>query len=48
MRVAQLWHVEAAADFDVVPAREVFLLVIHQPPRNVYVHAADAVAIVPR
>src|SRR3954447_20942990 len=39
---------EPASELDVIPAREVLLLVVVQPPRDVQMHAADAVAVVPR
>src|SRR5258708_3239571 len=41
-------HSKAAADFDVIAAREIFVLRIPKPPRNVDVHAAHAVGIVTR
>ena len=41
---ADLRHAEAAADLDVIAAREIrLLLLVPQPPRNVHVHAAEAV-----
>ena len=44
-------HAAAAADFDVIAARErhlAGLLLLVQPPRHVHVHAADAVFILRR
>ena len=46
MKPAPGW-LESAADFDMVAAREVELLVV-EPPRHVDVHAADAVLVVRR
>src|SRR5262249_53301911 len=40
---AELGHIESAANFDVIAARKILILVAVEPPRNIYVHAADPV-----
>src|SRR5439155_1414103 len=45
---SDLRHAESAADLDVIASREIFLLLIEQPPGHVDMHAADAVRIMPR
>ena len=48
VKVAEFRHVEAAADLDVIAARELLVLFVEFPPGNINVHAADAVAVVAR
>ena len=45
---ADLRHAEAAADLDVIAAREILVLLVEFPPGHINVHAADAVAVVAR
>ena len=46
--VPDLRHAEAAADLDVIAAREILVLIVVEPPRHIDVHAADAVRVVAR
>src|SRR5687768_17098275 len=47
MERAHARHATAAADLHVISARKFLIFLIELPPRNVHVHAAEAIDVMP-